>query len=188
MYLRVRLLFDPPTTSYLINSMDQQRQELEWRLNVVREGDLYPAPTPLTEGVVLMVAITTVPTIVDINHYGGDTFTLEIRASAAVTDGMVWDAEIRSARDAAVVDAVFTITPPVASGGPAYATLSSVDSARLVVGAPIVNRRMPDGSLRAVKQYSGVWDCQVSHPTLPDPVRTLIQGTFVIAIDVTRPA
>lgn len=47
MYLRVRLLFDPPTTSYLINSMDQQRQELEWRLNVVREGDLYPAPTPL---------------------------------------------------------------------------------------------------------------------------------------------
>jgi hypothetical protein len=47
MYLRVRLLFDPPTTSYLINSMDQQRQELEWRLNVVREGDIYPAPVPL---------------------------------------------------------------------------------------------------------------------------------------------
>lgn len=47
MYLRVRLLFDPPTTSYLINSMDEQRKELEWRLNVVREGDHYPAPTPL---------------------------------------------------------------------------------------------------------------------------------------------
>lgn len=38
-YLRVRLLFDPPTTSYLINSMNEQRLELEWRLNVVREGD-----------------------------------------------------------------------------------------------------------------------------------------------------
>lgn len=52
MYLRVRLLFDPPTTSYLMNSMDQQRQELEWRLNVVREGDIYPAPVPQIEGIV----------------------------------------------------------------------------------------------------------------------------------------
>lgn len=42
MYLRVRLLFDPPTTSYLITSLKEQAQELEWRLNVVREGDLYP--------------------------------------------------------------------------------------------------------------------------------------------------
>lgn len=41
-YLRVRLLFDPPTTSYLITSLDEQRKELEWRLNVVREGDEYP--------------------------------------------------------------------------------------------------------------------------------------------------
>jgi hypothetical protein len=47
MYLRVRLLFDPPTTSYLITSLKEQAQEMEWRLNVVREGDLYPAPTPL---------------------------------------------------------------------------------------------------------------------------------------------
>jgi len=43
-YLRVRLLFDPPTTSYLITAMKEQVQELEWRLNVVREGDLYPIP------------------------------------------------------------------------------------------------------------------------------------------------
>jgi hypothetical protein len=43
-YLRVRLLFDPPTTSYLITAMKEQMQELEWRLNVVREGDLYPIP------------------------------------------------------------------------------------------------------------------------------------------------
>ena len=43
-YLRVRLLFDPPQTSYLITSLDEQRKELEWRLNVVREGDEYPLP------------------------------------------------------------------------------------------------------------------------------------------------
>jgi hypothetical protein len=42
MYLRVRLLFDPPATSYLISSMKEQVTELEWRLNVVRETDLYP--------------------------------------------------------------------------------------------------------------------------------------------------
>lgn len=36
-YLRVRLLFDPPTTSYLIESLSKQLQEIEWRLNVHRE-------------------------------------------------------------------------------------------------------------------------------------------------------
>lgn len=44
MFLRVRLLFDPPTTSYLINSMSEQAKELEWRLNVVREVRDYPLP------------------------------------------------------------------------------------------------------------------------------------------------
>lgn len=43
-YLRVRNLFDPPTTSYLIEAMDKQRQELESRLNLVREGDSWVDP------------------------------------------------------------------------------------------------------------------------------------------------
>lgn len=34
-YLRVRLLFDPPTTSFLIASYQEQIKELEWRLNVL---------------------------------------------------------------------------------------------------------------------------------------------------------
>lgn len=34
MYLRVRMLFDPPTNSFLMDSMKQQIQEYEWRLNV----------------------------------------------------------------------------------------------------------------------------------------------------------
>lgn len=33
-YLRVRVLFDPPTTSFVLDSMNQQIKELEWRLNV----------------------------------------------------------------------------------------------------------------------------------------------------------
>lgn len=34
MYLRVRLLFDPPATSFAIAAFKEQVQELEWRLNV----------------------------------------------------------------------------------------------------------------------------------------------------------
>jgi hypothetical protein len=52
MYLRVRLLFDPPTTSYLIGAFDQQIKELEWRLNVHREetGWVDPDPDPVLPG------------------------------------------------------------------------------------------------------------------------------------------
>lgn len=35
MFLRVRLLFDPPQTSYLVASLDEQRKELEWRIEVM---------------------------------------------------------------------------------------------------------------------------------------------------------
>lgn len=46
-YLRVRILFDPPTGSYhLINSMNDQIRELEWRINVKREGDSWVDPVP----------------------------------------------------------------------------------------------------------------------------------------------
>jgi hypothetical protein len=36
-FLKVRMLFDPPTTSYLIESMNKQISELEWRLSAFRE-------------------------------------------------------------------------------------------------------------------------------------------------------
>lgn len=32
MYLRVRMLFDPPATSFLIDALNKQREELEWRI------------------------------------------------------------------------------------------------------------------------------------------------------------
>lgn len=40
-YLRVRLIFDPPATSFTIAAMEKQAQELEWRLNVQQEGERY---------------------------------------------------------------------------------------------------------------------------------------------------
>jgi len=36
-YLKVRLVFDPPATSFLIEAMNKQIAEYEWRLNVFRE-------------------------------------------------------------------------------------------------------------------------------------------------------
>ena len=48
-YLKVRLLFDPPSTSFLINAYEEQLKEYEWRLNVMREVLLPPSVQPLLE-------------------------------------------------------------------------------------------------------------------------------------------
>lgn len=41
-YLKVRMLFDPPHTSYLINATNKQIEEFEFRLNMFREVALPP--------------------------------------------------------------------------------------------------------------------------------------------------
>lgn len=48
-FLRVRQLFDPPSTSYLISAVERQIQELEWRLNVHREETGWTDPDPYDE-------------------------------------------------------------------------------------------------------------------------------------------
>jgi hypothetical protein len=45
-YLRVRMLFDPPNTSYTQQAMANQIAELEWRLNVSREDVEWVDPAP----------------------------------------------------------------------------------------------------------------------------------------------
>lgn len=37
-YLRVRVLFDPPTTGFTLTALQEQIKEHEWRLNAFREG------------------------------------------------------------------------------------------------------------------------------------------------------
>ena len=44
-YLRVRLLFDPPTTSFLLSALQDQVREFEWRLNTKREETAWVDPT-----------------------------------------------------------------------------------------------------------------------------------------------
>ena len=50
MGLRVRMLFDPPTTSFVIDAMNKQIEEFEVRLSIKREDESWtdpdPAPTP----------------------------------------------------------------------------------------------------------------------------------------------
>lgn len=47
-YLKVRLLFDAPGTSYALASMEKQISEFEWRLNVQREEDSWQDPTVIS--------------------------------------------------------------------------------------------------------------------------------------------
>lgn len=46
-FLRVKMLFDPPQTSYLVTAMEKQIQELEWRLSVQRESTGWTNPNPI---------------------------------------------------------------------------------------------------------------------------------------------
>lgn len=46
MILRVKMLFDPSTTSYTQDSQNKQIAELEWRLIVQNENGQLPPPSP----------------------------------------------------------------------------------------------------------------------------------------------
>lgn len=46
--LKVRFFFDPPTSSWGVQAMEQQIEQFEWRINTYREGVSWtdPDPTP----------------------------------------------------------------------------------------------------------------------------------------------
>lgn len=44
--LMVRQIFDPPSSSYAVTAMQEQIRELQWRLNIIREGDSWTDPQP----------------------------------------------------------------------------------------------------------------------------------------------
>lgn len=43
-YIKVRLLFDPPGTSFAIAAFEKQAEELAWRINVQREDEEWAIP------------------------------------------------------------------------------------------------------------------------------------------------
>ena len=48
-FLRVKMMFDPPPNSWVSVAMKDQIEQMEWRLNMVREGDIPAEVTPLPE-------------------------------------------------------------------------------------------------------------------------------------------
>lgn len=56
-YLKVRLVFDPPTTSFHIAAMERQIDQLEWRLNIKREHEEWTpgVTTPLVDPEVIII-------------------------------------------------------------------------------------------------------------------------------------
>jgi hypothetical protein len=48
-FLHTRLVFDPPTSSFLVDAMQKQLLEAQWRLNVNREETAWVDPDPSTE-------------------------------------------------------------------------------------------------------------------------------------------
>lgn len=48
-YLKTRLIFDPPQTSYHLQAIKEQIAELEWRLNVHREETAWTDPFPIPD-------------------------------------------------------------------------------------------------------------------------------------------
>lgn len=50
-FLKVRLLFDPPATGPAIAAMQDLAKEFEWRINVARETKQWTSPMPPPTGV-----------------------------------------------------------------------------------------------------------------------------------------
>lgn len=44
-YLKVRIIFDPPQASYLLEAMNKAAEEFAWRINVYREGQVWVPET-----------------------------------------------------------------------------------------------------------------------------------------------
>jgi hypothetical protein len=49
-YLKVRLIFDPPSSSFVLEAIKNQISEIEWRLNVKVENELLEAEGAIENG------------------------------------------------------------------------------------------------------------------------------------------
>lgn len=113
--------------------------------------------------------LSTLPQIINIDHYGGDTLTLHHKVAPEVIDGREFFAQIRSKASSSRVDATFSVVLTVEG---ADLILSSADSRALC------SRGL----------YEGAWDVQLAATGGADPVTTLAYGEFRVHPDVTRPS
>ena len=114
-----------------------------------------------------MTDIDTRPQVVNIEHYAGDTLTIDVKISAELLGGRVFSAQIRDTPQSQKIDATFSVIPQTWG---ASLVLSSADCQRLA-------KR---------DKFTGHWDVQIAMPGNADPVDTLGYGTFTVYTDVTR--
>lgn len=115
-----------------------------------------------------MPDLSTMPQQVNIEHYGGDTLPIHVKAPPEIIAGREFTAQVRGKAVASKVDATFSV---ILTAVGADIILSSEDCRRL--------------SARGI--YEGVWDVQLAMPGGLDPVTTLGFGDLIINPDVTRP-
>jgi hypothetical protein len=114
-----------------------------------------------------MPKFDTRPTVVDIDHYGGDTLSIRVNVAADVVAGRVWKAQVRTKRTDAVPAADFICLP---------------DS----TGCTVMLESESCKALAAAGPYKGYWDVQVASTNGRDPVTTFAGGILNISPDVTR--
>ena len=115
-----------------------------------------------------MTVLSTLPQVIDIDHYAGDTLTIHIKIGAGDIAGRVFSAQVRANKSAVKVDATFSV---ILTAEGADIVLSSADSLALTKRGP----------------YTGFWDVQLAMPDGADPVTTLACGELRLHPDVTRP-
>jgi hypothetical protein len=49
-YLRVKMLFDPPSVGYVLTAMEKMIVEAEWRITVAQDEIVHPPPPPVVVG------------------------------------------------------------------------------------------------------------------------------------------
>lgn len=90
MCMKVRLLFDPPATSYAISAIESQTQQLEWRINVMAEST--PAPDVPASTWWDLTGLSDFPDGSVTGDYGIDTSNGDVYVcNSVVAQGYFWD-------------------------------------------------------------------------------------------------
>jgi hypothetical protein len=107
------------------------------------------------------------PTVIDIDHYGGDTLSLHVTIDPLVVAGRTLTAQVRSRPASPKLDATFDVYPSE-------------------TGAVVVLSGESCLELARRGKYRGYWDMQLAEADGDDPVTTLAHGKMILHPDVTR--
>ena len=117
-----------------------------------------------------MTLLSTLPQVVDVDHYAGDTLTMHVKISDELIGGRVFSAQVRKTKSSTKIDASFSVL--LIPGTGADIVLASAD------GLELTKRG----------EYEGFWDVQLAPAGGGDPVTTLAHGELRLHLDVTRAA